>query len=250
MKKYVILNSDLCDNYVRCPAMLRCEELANNSGRKPAITRNNRGIITIDRKYCIGCEECIDRCGLIRRVDGLYQEKSIRNEFKKDPRRSIRRNVERFGCDSIEASEFALNSVEDAKKYIEETSTGVINILEVVLEQTALCPIQGIEVEPIMRTFSQLDSYRKLVICMNDGEYDDSTLSFLKILKDDYNILNYPVILFIEGGRIIGEPIDSPFFIRNESKRDEEEARLKSFFEDRLNNFGVKNVRIKRNNNL
>lgn len=227
--KYAILHSEICDNYKRCPSMLRCEELAIKQGREAAIYLDDQQKIQINRKNCIGCEACIDRCGLFRVVDGIYQERIYLKEFKNDPRSSIDHTVERFGCDIMD-SEYLLRTIRDVEEYMEGTKSE-INILEFVIEQTAFCPIQGIVVEDIKSQLPEINEYRKFVIDSENEQYDKQIESFFTeqchLLK--LQSFPFPSVVLIKDNTIVGKPIEIRK-VQNESYRNEQMKSLISQF--------------------
>lgn len=60
---YAILHKQLCDNSPGCPAMAACKTNSQNVGGSPAIYIDAEGKIDINRKNCVGCASCIQRCG-------------------------------------------------------------------------------------------------------------------------------------------------------------------------------------------
>lgn len=228
-KKYAILHSALCDNFIRCPSMLRCQELANSSGREAAIYMDNDQKIKIRKQNCVGCEECLDRCGLFRIVTGVYMEHSCREEFANDPRNHLNLSVERFGCDIIDR-ENLLDSIDAVIEYVDKSDYN-IRILEFVLEQAAYCPIQGIDVESVLEKNPQIKEYKKYVIPYNNGQYDPRVKAFFNNLNIGQH--SFPSVAIIKDGEIRGDLIGIVRVI-NESARFKQQAQLIVQFQQRI----------------
>ena len=187
--------------------MLICEELARKQARKAAIYLDDHHKIKIKKDLCIGCEECLERCGLFRIVNGIYMERRYQQEFDNDPRSHINLTVERFGCDIMDRV-YLLKTINDIEKYINKSNNG-IKILEFVLEQTVYCPIQGIEVDAVISQLPAINEYRKIVISDNE-QYEESFESFFNKQKHTLNLQSFPFpsIVLIKNQNIVGKPIE------------------------------------------
>lgn len=236
-KRYAILHSALCDNYKRCPSMLRCEELAKRQGRETAIYLDDRGKIRIKKENCIGCSECLKRCGLFRIVSGVWEEHEWQEEFAKDPRSHLETYVERFGCDIIDKV-YLLNTIDDVYKYINDTQ-GRIKILEFVVEQNAYCPMQGIEVNAIISQISSIAEYKKYVVPSDDGQNIDAVRNFFEKHKQTHDLYTFPFpsVVVIKDG-IVAAPVLIQRIL-DETTRKEKESLLILQFQQRIEGFSA-----------
>lgn len=195
MEPYAILNEKLCDNYKGCRAMQNC---ANDrgaiflSGSEHSSSRK----MSIDRKKCKGCGQCINYCGLFRIVEDLYQEDRAREEFAQDPRTNeFCQETERFGCDVFDKQKYFLRTIDAVDTYIAASPSDQFDILEFVDENNLFCPFQGISVGSILLAYPErLLEYRKYIVKPN---YADKI--FHKYTLDDL-----PAILLLCGGCIVG----------------------------------------------
>lgn len=230
--EYAILHKQICDNFERCPSMLACEESGREFGHPAAIYINEEGKIDINKDNCIGCAKCMEKCGLFRIVPSLYKELEFLDEFADDPRNNLNFTVERFGCDLINKQEYSLNEIRLVEEYVNLTQKDEVNILEFVDENLVMCPFQAIEVNYIMNQFACLGEYKKYVIKSSDVD------AFRKV-KELFGVDQFPAILLVYKGKILGEPIDTEFRVMSENQRVQVQILLESMISDRLLKGGI-----------
>lgn len=209
--RYAILHERLCDNYELCPSLLACKEQAG-SNVEAAIYLDVEGHIKVDKERCIGCECCLNRCGLFRIVGGIYEETVVLEEFAKDPRAALfDRTVERFGCDIIDKTAYLLKDIGEIDKYLRDTNSDRANLLEFVDVKHAICPYQAIEVEPVIKSVPNLQWYKKLVIDPDDAET-------IRAVRDIYSVEEFPAVAVLYRQSMIGI-IGTNYRPKDESQR-------------------------------
>lgn len=231
-KGYAILHKQICDNFPKCPSMLACEESAKKYNRSPAIYRDEDGRIDIHRDNCIGCAQCIDRCGLFRIAKNLYQEMEFQEEFDNDPRNEMDFFVERFGCDIINRQEYLLNDLNEVEEYINSTILDKVNILEFVNESHVMCPFQAIEVDSLKKQFLCIGEYKKFIIKSSD-------IDTFQLIKKHFSVVDFPAILLLHKKAILGSPIITEFRVMREEQRIEVQIALQKVFSERLAEVGL-----------
>lgn len=224
--KYAILHKQICDNFPGCPAMIACQDNSRIHGRQPAIYMKD-GEINIKREDCTGCTLCLEKCGLFRIVPGLYAELKYQEEFDNDPRNKMDFSTERFGCDIINKQAYLLNDLHEVNDYILNTSNKV-NILEFVDEAHVMCPFQAIEVDYILKQFPYIGEYKKFVITSTD-------LNTFEEIERNYQISQFPAVLFLHNGIISAEPILTEFRVSKEDERILVQVNLEVLFSQRMN---------------
>lgn len=224
--QFAILHKQICDNFSRCPAMIKCQEYNRKIGREPAVYLND-GKIDINRDNCTGCALCLDKCGLFRIVHGAYDELKYKEEFDNDPRNNMNFSVERFGCDIIDKRTYLLSNLSEVSKYIQHSDSNKVNILEFVDESLVMCPFQAVEVDYIRKQFEEIGGYKKFVIASSD-------LTTLNEIERQYKINQFPAILLLYRGAILGEPIFMEFRVVKEEQRMNVQHELEATFAERL----------------
>lgn len=232
--EYAILHKQICDNFERCPSMLACEESGRKYGHPTAIYINEEGKIDINKNNCIGCANCMEKCGLFRIVSSLYKELEFLKEFDDDPRNKLNFTVERFGCDLINKQEYSINDISLVDEYIRSTQNDEVNILEFVDENLVMCPFQAIEVDYIKNQFACIGEYRKYVI-------GSSEIDTFKRVKKLFGIDRFPAILLIYKGKVLGKPIDTEFRVVSEDQRVQVQILLHTMILERLLKGGIIN---------
>lgn len=230
--EYAILHKQICDNFSQCPSMLACEESGRKYGHHTAIYINKEGKIDINKDNCIGCAFCMEKCGLFRIVPGLYKELEFMKEFSNDPRNKMNFTVERFGCDIINKQEYSIKDFRLIEEYISGTQTDKVNILEFVDESLVMCPFQAIEVDYIRNQFMCIGEYKKYVINALDIEV-------FRRIKELFGINQFPAILLIYNGKVLGNPIDIEFRVTSEEQRNQVQVLLQTMISKRLLEGGI-----------
>lgn len=229
---YAILHKQICDNFSQCPSMLACEESGQKYGHPTAIYIDKEGKIDINKENCIGCTLCMQKCGLFRMVANLYQELETMKEFSNDPRNKMNFTAERFGCDIINKQEYYIKDFQLIGEYISSTQTDKVNILEFVDQSLVMCPFQAIEVDYIRNQFMCIGEYKKYII-------NGSDIEMFRQIKELWGISQFPAILLIYKGKILGDPIDIEFRIASEGQRNQVQVLLQTTISKRLSEGGI-----------
>lgn len=228
-KPYAVLHKKICDNYSECPSKLACEEASRKEGRQSAIYIDENNKIAINKANCIGCGTCVEYCALFRIVASRYKELEVQEEFDNDPRTAMDFTVERFGCDVVSSESYLLKDISEVEKYIAESGQDV-NILEFVDESHIMCPFQAIDVNFVKEQFKCLNNYKKFVISGRD-------YAVFNEIERLFSIKQFPAILLLYDGQILGTPITDEYRVRKEEDRMELQIRLQREFSSRLGRF-------------
>lgn len=143
----------------------------------------------------------------------------------------MRFSAERFGCDIIDKNEHQLKNLGEVNKYVKESPKETVNVLEFIDKNYIMCPFQAIEVDDIFNKFVCLGSYKKFII-------EPSNLEVFKKIKDEFSVVQFPVVLLVSNGKVIGQPISTEYRIENETERVSMQSFLENSFLDILKGEG------------
>lgn len=172
-----IINFKICDNSTECGGLAVCPVKAITWDSK------NKTLIT-DESKCINCGLCVNACpvGAIKVATGKDLE-FIKEEYKKDKRKTSDLFVERFGAESTDkravVSEAYFQSLIDKKETM---------AIELFNSDSIMCLIKSI---PIRELFKKGTLYNKV----------DTTSS--QVLVNQYKIKELPCLLFFKEGKLV-----------------------------------------------
>lgn len=172
-----IINFKICDNSSECSCLSVCPVKAITWDSK-------KKTLLIDESKCINCGLCVNACpvGAIKVAVGQDFE-FIKEEYKKDKRKTSDLFVERFGAESTNKEAVVSNA------YFQSLINKKENmVIEFFNDNSIMCLIKSI---PIRELFKKGTLYNKI-----DTTSDKDLIKQFKIKK-------LPCLLFFKEGKLI-----------------------------------------------